>query len=114
VKKRRNTSLCAAEANKKQNSKKKIFRYGLASILSTISNLVFLFHPFMAATKLTNPTTWLLLYSCRVHKQHTCSFVSQHKHEITVRWNKTEFLLDETVPSEHTQSPANSKPVWLW
>jgi hypothetical protein len=57
VKKRRNTSLCAAEANKKQNSKKKIFRYGLASILSTISNLVFLFHPFMAATKLTNPTT---------------------------------------------------------
>jgi hypothetical protein len=53
----RNTTLRAAEANKKQNSKKNIFRYGPASILSTVSNLVFLFHPFMAATKLTNPTT---------------------------------------------------------
>lgn len=54
----------------KQNkiNRSRTFRrvYEDASILSTVSSLVFRFHPFMVATRLTNPTTWLLLYSCRV------------------------------------------------
>lgn len=35
------------------------------SIFSSMSNLVFLFQPFIVATRLTSPTTWLLLYSCK-------------------------------------------------
>jgi hypothetical protein len=68
--KRGNTALYVQQQTKKKLNNK-IFHYGPASILSTVSNLVFLFHPFMAATKLTNPTTWLLLYSCRVRRQQT-------------------------------------------
>jgi hypothetical protein len=78
---------------------------------STVSNLVFLFHPFMAATKLTNPTIWLLLYSCRVQTSDVSSSVSQQTHDIDVRFSFDEFLLDETMPSECTRSPVNSKPV---
>jgi hypothetical protein len=39
------------------------------------------------------------------------SFVSPQTHDINVRFSFDEFLLDETVPSERTRSPANSKPV---
>jgi hypothetical protein len=51
--------LCAAEADRRKTITAKTSHrvYGPASIFSTVSSLVFRFHPFMVATRLTNPTT---------------------------------------------------------
>lgn len=56
---KKNTALCAAEANRRKTITAKTSHrvYGPASIFSTVSSLVFRFHPFMVATRLTNPTT---------------------------------------------------------
>ena len=64
------SSMCSSWSKQNKINHSKTFHgvYGAASIFSTVSSLVFRFHPFMVATRLTNPTTWLLLYSCRVQR----------------------------------------------
>jgi hypothetical protein len=80
-----------------------------------VSNLVFRFHPFIVATRLTNPTTWLLLYSCKIrqqkHKSFCRSIITKSENLLKKIYRLTGFLLDETVPNEHTRSLANNKPV---
>lgn len=82
------------------------------SIFSSTSNLVFLFQPFIAATRLTSPIIWLLLYSCK-QKAFSYHDVTESKHWDVVKQFDIaqDFLPGEQMPSEHIQFPGGSKPV---
>lgn len=59
------------------------------SIFSNISNLVFLFHPFIAATRLINPRIWLLVYSCKPKSYHDGMNALKRYTKV---WHSTKFL----------------------
>jgi hypothetical protein len=80
------------------------------------SNLVFLFHPFMVATRFTRPITWLLLYSYKKKKkiyiyQRQLKHISINPYFVFSYLIKRGILQDEHGPSVHIRSLGGNKPV---
>lgn len=85
------------------------------SIFSITSSRVFLFQPFMVATKFTSPTTCAFVYSCIFY--NPCLYISINSVKyISLDYARPErkrfvCLPDEPLPSEHIPSLADSTPA---
>lgn len=109
------TLLAEEETNETCNKIQNEMKYNKMlphSIFSSTSSLVFLFQPFIVATRFTNPTIWVLLYSYKSQDIFRLVLPKNSKIRCLPKtYAKHEILQGEHGPNGNILFREDSKPV---